>query len=103
MAWARRAGPAGQEQGRLCSGLFRWRAIRVTGPYALPAVCLGGSLWEHSSAFHSLTTVPCVVGRSCELVQEGKERWRLADEKPHVGQEVDHAHSNAVRFGRSND
>src|SRR5258708_3489936 len=42
----------------------------------------------------------CLLGK---LVQQRKERWRLTPEKPHVGQELDHAHGNPVRVGRTND
>src|SRR5438874_6247749 len=41
----------------------------------------------------------CFLG---QLVQEGKERLRLADEKPHVGQELDHTHRNTLGLGRTN-
>jgi len=42
----------------------------------------------------------CLLG---QLVQERKERRRLADEKPHVGQELDHALGDSIGFGRTND
>src|SRR4029077_7293355 len=48
-----------------------------------------------------------VFGLSCicllgQLVQKGKECWRLADEKPHVSQELDHAHGNSLCLSRTN-
>src|SRR5438105_9945052 len=42
----------------------------------------------------------CFLG---QLVQERKARGRLADEKPHVSQELDHAHGNPICLGRPND
>src|SRR5205085_3795812 len=42
----------------------------------------------------------CFLG---QLVQERKERGRLADEKPHVSQELDHAHGDPICLGRPND
>src|SRR5205823_4847599 len=42
----------------------------------------------------------CFLG---QLVQERKERWRLTDEKPHVSQELDHAHGDPICLGRTDD
>src|SRR4051794_16928035 len=54
-------------------------------------------------AYPKSTDSSCCIGRHRELRHEIKEPLRLADEQPHVGQEFQCRHSNAGRFGRSND
>src|SRR4029450_10085454 len=44
-----------------------------------------------------------MVRVSCQLSHVCKKRRRLANEKPHVCQELQSAHRNALRLGRSND
>jgi len=39
----------------------------------------------------------------CQVVQQLKERRRLADEKTHRRKEIDHAHRNPLCFGGTND
>ena len=47
-----------------------------------------------------MASVVCVL---CELGHVRKKRGRLADEKPHVGEECESTHGDAFRVGWSND
>ena len=53
--------------------------------------------------FSTTTASSGVVCKSCQFVHKGKERRGLADEEPHVCQELQSTHGNTFRFGRSND
>ena len=44
-----------------------------------------------------------IVSFRSKILQQFKERWRLADEESHRRQELHHAHRNACRLGRPND
>jgi hypothetical protein len=47
-----------------------------------------------------MVSMVCVL---CELGHVRKKRRRLADEKPHVGEECESTHGDAFRVRRSND
>jgi hypothetical protein len=65
---------------------------------------LAVQLLSQPSHFSGPTTARSgVICLSCQFGHVRKKRWRLADKQPHVCQELQSAHRNALRLGRSND
>ena len=52
------------------------------------------------SILNSASSCICFLRQLCHV---GKEGWRLADEKPHIRQELERAHGDALCLSRSND
>ena len=57
-------------------------------------------MWRSPDLNSPARRAVCVL---CQLGHVGKERLRLANEEPHVGQECESTHGGAFRVRRSND